>query len=79
LQNLIEVIENLACLSSTLRFLTLAGNGISKVQGLKDLQILGFLDLSDNFIDDFDVQELPKSLSFVIFQNNACTDLPTYR
>ena len=79
LQNLIEVIENLKCLSSTLRFLTLAGNRISTVQGLKDLRVLGFLDLSDNFINEFDIDELPKSVSFILFKNNACAGKPDYR
>ena len=57
----------------------MAGNNISIVQGLKSLENLGFLDLGDNLIDDFDVQELPKNLSFVLFRNNGCTNLPDYR
>ena len=78
-QNFVQVIENLTCLSSSIRFLTLAGNHISIVQGLKCLTVLGFLDLSDNLIENFDVEELPKSLSFVLFKNNNCTSLSDYR
>lgn len=36
------------------RFLTLADNKITKVENLKILTNLQFLDLSDNLVEDFD-------------------------
>lgn len=36
------------------RFLTLADNKITKVENLKILTKLQFLDLSDNLVEDFD-------------------------
>ena len=36
------------------RFLTLADNKITKVENLKILTKLQFLDLSDNMVEDFD-------------------------
>ena len=36
------------------RFLTLADNKITKVENLKILSKLQFLDLSDNLVEDFD-------------------------
>ena len=66
-------------MASTLQFLTLASNKITIVQGLKSLKVLGFLDLSDNFIERFDIDELPKSLVFVLFKNNKCASLSNYR
>ncbi|CAK8695098.1 unnamed protein product [Clavelina lepadiformis] len=78
-QNNISKIQNLECLSSSLKFLTLAGNHISKVEGLIELQVLAFLDLSDNEIADFRGDEFPKSLIFVKFLNNKCTKNVNYR
>ena len=53
LQNAIERIENLECMTS-LQFLTLAGNKIRKVENLMILDTLKLLDLSDNRIADID-------------------------
>lgn len=56
LQNCIEKIENLGCLTN-LVFLTLAGNKIKRLENLSGFSKLALLDLSDNQIEDFDVGE----------------------
>jgi len=54
LQNQIEIIENLESLRG-LQFLTLAANRIRRIEGLTRLPKLGFLDLSENLIETFDI------------------------
>lgn len=77
--NCIKTIENLECLAPTLRFLTLANNQITKVQGLSMLRKLGFLDMTDNLIESFDVDQLPKGLVFVAFDGNKCAKEEHYK
>ena len=43
----------------TLRFLTLAGNQIDKIENLRILDELKFLDLSENQIESFDPGKKP--------------------
>jgi len=78
-QNKIEKMENLECLSSSLKFLTLAGNNITCVDGLLMLKVLSFLDVSDNLIEQLDYKQLPKTIIFISFINNTCTLLSNYR
>ena len=79
IQNKIERIENLECLSSSLKFLMLAGNNITTVDGLDLLKVLSFLDLSDNMIDQLECEKLPKTLIFVTFNGNKCCQQTDYR
>nr|XP_018669222.1 leucine-rich repeat-containing protein 46 isoform X2 [Ciona intestinalis] len=76
--NVISKISNLDCLSSSLRFLTLSGNRITKVEGLLNLQALALLDLSDNLIKNIDFDELPQNLVFVSFKGNECCNKENY-
>ena len=62
-----------------LMFLTLASNKIKQIEGLAHFKKLGFLDLSDNLITSFDIDELPQSLTILNLSGNPCTDLPDYR
>ncbi|XP_078490364.1 uncharacterized protein LOC100186799 isoform X2 [Ciona intestinalis] len=76
--NVISKISNLDCLSASLRFLTLSGNRIKKVEGLLNLQALALLDLSDNLIEHIDFDELPQNLVFVSFKGNVCCNREGY-
>merc|ERR1719354_18453 len=77
--NKIEKIQNLECLSPTLKFLTLSQNKIVKVEGLKMLRNLGFLDLSENKIVNIDYSQLPGSVVFLSFEENPCSEKPNYK
>lgn len=77
--NCITKIENLEFLAPTLRFLTLAENQITKVEGISMMKKLGLLDLADNKIINLDVNEIPKSVVFVVFAGNKCTKDEDYR
>jgi len=77
--NKIEKIQNLECLSPTLKFLTLSQNKIVKIEGLKMLHNLGFLDLSENKIVNIDYSQLPSSIVFVAFEENPCSQKPNYK
>uniref|UniRef100_A0A8D0HEH4 Leucine rich repeat containing 46 n=1 Tax=Sphenodon punctatus TaxID=8508 RepID=A0A8D0HEH4_SPHPU len=63
----------------TCRFLSLAGNHICRVENLRDLQRLQFLDLSQNRIKTLDTDELPQSLVILDLTGNRCTQLSGYR
>uniref|UniRef100_H2YW49 U2A'/phosphoprotein 32 family A C-terminal domain-containing protein n=1 Tax=Ciona savignyi TaxID=51511 RepID=H2YW49_CIOSA len=77
--NLISEICNLEPVAHSLRFLTLAGNQISKLGGLLSLKVLALLDLSENIICQLDVEQLPESLVFVSFKENECCNSKDYR
>jgi Leucine-rich repeat (LRR) protein len=63
-----------------LRFLVLARNRIQKVENVIFLENLQYLDLSDNAIDELDVDELPdQALAYVSFVGNACAEKEQYR
>ncbi|KAL5007300.1 hypothetical protein ScPMuIL_016106 [Solemya velum] len=76
-QNIIERIENFECLKN-LQFLTLAGNRIRKVENLSNSKLL-FLDLSNNKIEEFDIDEFPQSLIILNLKYNPCTKGGDYR
>nr|CAB3263539.1 leucine-rich repeat and coiled-coil domain-containing protein 1-like [Phallusia mammillata] len=77
--NLFTQINNLEWVASSLKFLTLAGNQIERIENLLHLELLQFLDLSDNLIDVLNVDQLPKSLVFLNLRNNKCTYSVGYR
>ena len=70
-QNVIKKIENLEFFKK-LKFLVLSNNEIRIIENVKYLDNLKLLDLSFNLIDDFDVKELPRSLSFLDLRGNDC-------
>lgn len=61
------------------RFLALAGNRIRKIQNLKVLKQLKFLDLSFNCIENCDADQLPLSLFVLSLKGNPCTSDEGYR
>jgi hypothetical protein len=77
--NRIEVIENLELQAGTLRYLALGGNRIRKVENIKHLRMLQFLDLSENQIDEIDERELPRSLMILNLSLNKCCYSSDYR
>uniref|UniRef100_A0A4W3HJG8 Uncharacterized protein n=1 Tax=Callorhinchus milii TaxID=7868 RepID=A0A4W3HJG8_CALMI len=60
-------------------FLTLAANKIQKVENLQRLCSLGFLDLSDNRIQELDPGEFPASLVILKLTGNDCTKREGYQ
>ena len=67
--NSIEVLEGLDFLPH-LSFLCLAHNRIKKIEEINHLPHLILLDLRHNCIEAVDVEELPKSLSFLYLEGN---------
>jgi Leucine-rich repeat (LRR) protein len=58
--------SNAFAMNLNLNFLALQKNKITKVEGIKHLPNLQFLDLSENMIEEIDIAtELPASLIFL--------------
>ena len=62
-----------------LRFISLASNAISCVPDLTQLELLHFIDLSYNRIDDFEPELLPFELQALHMQHNPCSAHPAYQ
>lgn len=60
-------------------FLTMQSNQIKRLEGLKHLKKLSFLDVSQNQIGEFDVAELPENIMIMKMVDNPCTKLEDYR
>lgn len=55
-----------------LQFLALHHNNLTKIEGLKHLSSLSFLDLSHNQISDFEISEIPVNLMILKMNGNPC-------
>jgi hypothetical protein len=65
--------DGLELLGGTLEFLSLSHNRLRAVEGLSELRKLKVLDLSDNWIDALDADELPpRSLRILELHGNPC-------
>lgn len=57
-----------------LEYLSLAHNEITKIQRLRTLKNLLYLDLSENLIHEFDVEEFPQSIALLKMKENPVMD-----
>lgn len=58
-----------------LQFLALQHNHLSKVEGVKHLKHLSFLDLSFNSIEDFSPLEFPENIMILKMHGNPCCEM----
>ncbi|KAL5035585.1 Leucine-rich repeat-containing protein 46 [Batrachochytrium dendrobatidis] len=78
-RNMLDSIPNLDFCQNTIRFLILSHNRLKTVQGIQQCTALELLDLSDNQIIIFDKDAYPKSIEYLMMQNNPCAESPDFR
>lgn len=72
--NEIEEISDAFTFMPNLLFLAIFNNKIKKIENLSSNIKLEFLDISNNNISDFDVNELPKSIRYLNYNGNPCCE-----
>ena len=70
--NKIQEIGDGLRMNPNLEFLALQSNQIKKVEGIKHLRKLSFLDLSNNLIAQYDVEEFPQNIMVLKMIENPC-------
>jgi len=58
-----------------LEFLALNGNRIREIENLKHLKFLCSLNLKNNLIEDFEIQEIPKKIVILNLKENKCINV----
>lgn len=62
-----------------LEYLSLAHNEIGKVEGLRTLRKLLYLDVSENLIAELEAEEVPASVAILKLRDNPVMDTPATR
>lgn len=62
------------CSFNNLVLICLSNNHITRIEGIKQFKKLLLLDLSENKIQQFDIEEIPKSIISLNLKNNPCME-----